>query len=189
MNRNYIINEEDNFEIWVNHVIICPHDNELHNIYPEAKKEIPAILKRQKKELKEIEELHKKIKDTCFQKIKNYKNLEIVNELAIATYGKIKEKEKLEKLIKINERFLIGKTLKQLDKSEIKNIPITNYLEVNSAGFARCPIHKEKTASLKYYPESNTFYCFGCHEGGDIIHFIQKRDGIDFISAVKYLSR
>lgn len=32
-----------------------------------------------------------------------------------------------------------------------------------------CPIHREKTPSLKIYPNEQTWYCYGCHKGGNII--------------------
>ncbi|MBB5283770.1 DNA primase [Rhabdobacter roseus] len=34
-----------------------------------------------------------------------------------------------------------------------------------------CPFHEEKTASLVLYPQTNTYYCFGCGRRGDVIHF------------------
>jgi len=37
---------------------------------------------------------------------------------------------------------------------------------------ARCPFHADTDPSLKFYPNTNSFYCFGCQEGGDIITFI-----------------
>lgn len=39
--------------------------------------------------------------------------------------------------------------------------------------FVRCPFHSEDTASLALYPD-NSFYCFGCGTGGDIINFVER---------------
>lgn len=55
----------------------------------------------------------------------------------------------------------------------------------NHAGFIVCPFHNEKTASMKIYPTS--FYCFGCHAGGDIFEFVQKMDQCDFKTAFQKL--
>ena len=34
---------------------------------------------------------------------------------------------------------------------------------------AKCPLHDEDTPSMRFYEETNTFYCFGCRAGGDVI--------------------
>ena len=41
-----------------------------------------------------------------------------------------------------------------------------------------CPFHEEKTPSLKIYPGTNTFHCFGCGTAGDQIEFIQRMEKI-----------
>ena len=52
--------------------------------------------------------------------------------------------------------------------------------EPNRQGFVNCPFHSERTASLKIYPKSNSFYCFGCGAGGDVIDFVRLLYGLDF---------
>ncbi|MFO0752974.1 MAG: CHC2 zinc finger domain-containing protein [Thermodesulfovibrionales bacterium] len=53
--------------------------------------------------------------------------------------------------------------------------------------WACCPLHGEKTPSFKVDPDRQTFYCFGCHEHGDVISFIQKHRGLSFKDAIRYL--
>ena len=42
-----------------------------------------------------------------------------------------------------------------------------------------CPFHKEKTPSFHVNPEKNFYYCFGCHEAGDAIKFVQRIEGLE----------
>ena len=51
-----------------------------------------------------------------------------------------------------------------------------------------CPFHGEKTPSSTVYPETASFYCFGCGAGGDVITFIKKIENLDYIDAVKLLA-
>ena len=55
--------------------------------------------------------------------------------------------------------------------------------EPNRQGFISCPFHSERTASCKIYPKSNSFYCFGCGAGGDVIDFVRLLYGLDFRQA------
>ena len=51
-----------------------------------------------------------------------------------------------------------------------------------------CPFHSEKTPSFVVYPETQSFYCFGCGAGGDVITFIKKISNLDYVEAVKLLA-
>ena len=51
-----------------------------------------------------------------------------------------------------------------------------------------CPFHSEKTPSFTVYPETQSYYCFGCGSGGDVITFIKNIENLDYIESVRYLA-
>lgn len=51
-----------------------------------------------------------------------------------------------------------------------------------------CPFHNEKTPSFTVYPETQSYYCFGCGSGGDVVTFIKNIENLDYIEAVRYLA-
>lgn len=55
-------------------------------------------------------------------------------------------------------------------------------IEFNRSGFAVCPFHKEKTASLSI--KNGYFKCFGCGASGDSISFVQRYFNISFPQAL-----
>lgn len=62
-------------------------------------------------------------------------------------------------------------------------------IEINRNGFCRCPFHQgDNTASFRLYDEQNTWHCYGCGEGGDIIDFVMKIDRLSFRDACKAIS-
>ena len=68
---------------------------------------------------------------------------------------------------------------------------ISGYVPLKKRGqnfWGCCPFHGEKTPSFAVNPAKNMFYCFGCHEGGDIFKFIMKIENCDFIDALKLLA-
>lgn len=68
---------------------------------------------------------------------------------------------------------------------------ISEHLEVRQKGnsyWVCCPFHNEKDPSLSISRDNQFFHCFGCKESGDVIKFIQKYKGMEFIEAVKYLA-
>jgi DNA primase len=50
-----------------------------------------------------------------------------------------------------------------------------------------CPFHHERTASFTVTPHKEIFYCFGCHEGGDVISFMAKIEHCSPIDAARHL--
>jgi hypothetical protein len=108
-----------------------------------------------------------------------------------------KELGKIEYLISITKNKK-NKSNKKLTKKMINQALNTSIVDVvgrhiklkkvgkNLVGL--CPFHNEKNPSFYVYPESNSFYCFGCQEGGNIINFIKKINNIDFKEAVKLLN-
>ncbi len=69
---------------------------------------------------------------------------------------------------------------------------MSGYCSISRAGRNQkclCPFHSEKTPSLVVYPDTQSFYCFGCGAGGDVITFIMKIENLDYIEAVRFLAR
>ena len=54
--------------------------------------------------------------------------------------------------------------------------------------WACCPFHNEKTPSFKVDSESQMYYCFGCHKGGNVISFLMEHDRLEFMEAVEELA-
>lgn len=51
-----------------------------------------------------------------------------------------------------------------------------------------CPLHNEKTPSFTVYLDQNSWHCFGCHQGGDVIALYAKYRGISNSEAIKELA-
>ena len=68
---------------------------------------------------------------------------------------------------------------------------VGNYVQLKRKGRlygGLCPFHSEKTPSFYVYPDTQSFYCFGCGVGGDVIHFVRRINSIDYTEAVKMLA-
>src|SRR5271170_5997617 len=70
---------------------------------------------------------------------------------------------------------------------------IGDYIKLKKAGGQNyaglCPFHGEKTASFSVHATNQYYYCFGCHESGDVFSFIQKVENITFPESVRLVAQ
>lgn len=74
-------------------------------------------------------------------------------------------------------------------RNEIESV-VAPYVNLKHGGrtlSGLCPFHNESTPSFHVYPASNSFYCFGCGAGGDVVTFVRKIENLDFTDAVRFL--
>lgn len=68
---------------------------------------------------------------------------------------------------------------------------ISQYMHLKRSGrnfFGLCPFHNEKSPSFSVSPDKQIFHCFGCGVGGNVITFVSKIEGMNFIETVKMLA-
>ena len=69
---------------------------------------------------------------------------------------------------------------------------IGDYLKLRKSGAQNytglCPFHKEKTGSFSVNTTHSYYYCFGCHETGDVFNFVMKMENISFPEAVRTIA-
>ena len=77
-----------------------------------------------------------------------------------------------------------------LARNDIESV-VSGYVALKRRGrnlVGLCPFHGEKTASFNLYPETSSFYCFGCGAGGDVITFVKRIENLDYMDAVRFLA-
>jgi DNA primase len=77
------------------------------------------------------------------------------------------------------------------DRADIKAV-VEGYVSLRSSGVGSykglCPFHDERTPSFHIRTSTNTYHCFGCGEGGDVISFVQKQDHSTFSETIEKLA-
>lgn len=82
---------------------------------------------------------------------------------------------------------VIEAVLKQSDIVEV----VGKYVHLSKQGHymkGLCPFHSEKTPSFTVTPEKQIYYCYGCHAGGNAIHFLMEIEGYTYGEAVRQLA-
>lgn len=75
-------------------------------------------------------------------------------------------------------------------RNDIETV-ISGYVNLKRRGknlVGLCPFHSEKTPSFTVYPESGSFYCFGCGVGGDVFSFTSLIENLDYMESIKLLA-
>jgi DNA primase len=73
------------------------------------------------------------------------------------------------------------------DAADIVQI-VGDYVNLKRAGTdfrGPCPFHQGTHRNFSVSPKKRMYYCFVCHEGGDVFRFLQKRLGVEWPAAVK----
>ncbi len=69
---------------------------------------------------------------------------------------------------------------------------IGSYVNLKRAGSnyqGLCPFHSEKTPSFTVFPNTETFHCFGCGAGGDVISFVMRAENLEYPDAIEFLAK
>lgn len=69
---------------------------------------------------------------------------------------------------------------------------ISRYVSLQRAGRlykGLCPFHSERSPSFMVYPETQSYYCFGCGAGGDVIKFTMEMNSLSYIEAIRFLAQ
>ena len=76
------------------------------------------------------------------------------------------------------------------DSNNIVDV-IGQYVTLKRKGttyFGLCPFHREKTPSFAVSETKQVYHCFGCHNGGTVIQFLQNIENISFREAIEILA-
>lgn len=78
-------------------------------------------------------------------------------------------------------------------KSKLDVVDVVGeYLQLKPAGSgsfkALCPFHQEKTPSFYANRSRQSWHCFGCNQGGDLISFVMRMEGMEFPEALEHLA-
>lgn len=70
----------------------------------------------------------------------------------------------------------------------VRDVLTLNGIPINRSGFAVCPFHGDRDASLKVYDKGRGWVCYGCHKGGDVINLAMELYGVGFQDAIRKLN-
>ncbi len=194
---NRVFNMPDEFEQELRRLFPPLTDKELLEIFPEAKEMILLKLaewrEEREKVLSDIQEklalLKREAKDdfTYFfyrEVLKYFDGKELL--------GIDKRIARLQRLLNVYDGRENKAPFDAAQKEDALKVPIQSLTpqplrKGNKNYSGLCPFHEDRKPSFYVYPDTNSFYCFGCHKGGDVIRFVEMLHGFNFSQAIKFL--
>ena len=77
------------------------------------------------------------------------------------------------------------------ERSDIVEL-IGSYVTLRRAGSnytGLCPFHSERTPSFTVFPDTQSFFCFGCEAGGDAFTLVMRSENLEYPEAVEFLAK
>lgn len=111
----------------------------------------------------------------CVELLKIEKRIAHLRRLQLATEGRTPKGH------------LTDDQIQQATAVPIENLTTNPLRKSGKTLIGLCPFHSERSPSFHIYPKSNSCWCFGCNQGGDVISFVRLLYGYSFQEAVRYI--
>ncbi len=170
-------------------------EQEWLEVFPEAKSIIPIKISEWKEEREGVIKEFKEGLRNCQDKNEKLLYIYLFTDLYEKKLKKINWHISRLSSCLCDKKAIKGKiTPQQIEQA--KQIPILDVFSslydgvIRRSGrnyFCLCPFHQERNPSFYIYPETNSFYCFGCGKSGDVITLVMELKNLTFKQAVNYL--
>ena len=167
-----------------------PTSAELLELFPEARQIVPRLIKEMNAKLSGIKTRIKEIYEaTDLDGPTKYLAIQFVRISADQ-----EDLKTLKRLRSLNA-LMRPKTYEGFSVEQAKEIKIQDvhaFGKIRTFGKkikALCPFHEEKTPSFYIFTDTNSFHCFGCQTGGDVIKFVQVLHKLSFKDALEFLRK
>lgn len=169
---------------------------QLLEIFPEAKEVLPGKIKELEGQFADLAQIIKS-KATFMESESVRKDKWFLLELLYINEGQelLRVKRHLKRLRglslqstgRIPSGWVTPVMIETAKTVRIESVIDTPLKKSGKALIGLCPLHIEHTPSFYVYYETNTWHCYGCNRGGNIINLMQLLHGLKFPEAVKWL--
>jgi chromosome segregation ATPase len=152
--------------------LIASLEERIQNLKDEKSKFYSQLFQYEEPQI--VDEIISKLSEVYYQIDTAEKTIEF---LKYGVSGIRKDKEKYNKIKQIFDLDISD----VIEKETGQKIPRGKLVQI------KCPLHSDKNPSFAIYKDTNSFYCFGCQVGGNVITFIAKLHNFNNERAIEYL--